>query len=132
MEAFGEFLMIVGACFALIAAIGVNRFPDAYSRMHAAAKSPTLGLILVCVGAGFRLHSWLSSMTLLLVVVLQLISSPVATHAIARAVHLRMYVPQDGVDELARDRAAARFDDVRGPGRLDRADVGDDDPRSVE
>ncbi|MEL6891082.1 MAG: monovalent cation/H(+) antiporter subunit G [Actinomycetota bacterium] len=103
METVGEVLMIIGACFALIAAIGVHRFPDAYSRMHAAAKSPTLGLVLACVGATFRLHSWSASLTLLLVVVLQLISSPVATHAIARSVHLRMPVRQDGVDELARD-----------------------------
>ncbi len=106
METFGEVLMIIGALFALLAAVGVHRFPDVYSRMHAAAKSPTLGLVLVCLGAALRLHSWLSSLTLFLVVVLQLISSPVSTHAIARAVHLRIDVPQDGVDELARDRAA--------------------------
>lgn len=105
METVGEILLVVGASFALVAAVGVHRFPDVYSRMHAAAKSPTLGLILVCLGAALRLHSWLSSLTLLLVVVLQVITSPVSTHALARAVHLRMDVPQDGVDELARDRA---------------------------
>ncbi len=105
METFGEVLMIVGALFALVAAVGVHRFPDAYSRMHAAAKSPTLGLILVAFGAGFRIHTWQASLTLGLVVILQLITSPVATHAAARAVHLRMTVPQDGVDELARDES---------------------------
>ncbi len=105
METLGDVLMIIGALFALLAAVGVHRFPDVYSRMHAAAKSPTLGLVLVCIGAALRLHSWLSSLTLILVVVFQLISSPVSTHAIARSVHLRIDVPQDGVDELARDRA---------------------------
>ncbi len=107
METFGEVLMVIGAVFALLAAIGVHRFPDAYSRMHAAAKSPTLGLILVAIGAAIRIHTWAASLTLALVVILQLITSPVATHAAARSVHLRMHVAQDGVDELAAEEQAA-------------------------
>jgi multicomponent Na+:H+ antiporter subunit G len=48
-------LVLVGAGFALVAAIGVNRFPDIYSRMHAASKAGTVGsgLLLLAVG----LHS---------------------------------------------------------------------------
>lgn len=103
LDAIGGVLMILGAGFALIAGIGVNRFPDAYSRMHAAAKSPTLGLILAAIGAGMRLGTLLAAGTLFLVVVLQMLTSPVGTHVAARAVHLRMKVPQDGIDELQRD-----------------------------
>ena len=106
MNVAGEVLMILGACFALLAAIGIHRFPDVYSRMHAAAKSPTLGLLLVAIGAGLRLHSVSATVTLVLVVVLQLITAPVATNVTARAVHLRNSVPLDGVDELARDELA--------------------------
>ena len=105
LDRVGEALMILGACFALLAGIGIHRFGDAYSRMHAAAKSPTLGLVLVALGAALRIRTGVTVPTLLLVVVLQLLTSPVATHVAARSVHLRVRVPQDGPDELARDES---------------------------
>jgi len=105
MDLAGNIIMVIGACFALLAGLGVHRFPDAYSRMHAAAKSPTLGLIIVAIGAVLSIRTFAATVTLLLVVVLQLLTSPVATHVAARAVHLRVRVPQDGVDELERDEA---------------------------
>lgn len=45
-------LVLGGAVFALVAAIGLNRFPDVYSRMHAASKAGTVGsgLLLLAVG----------------------------------------------------------------------------------
>ena len=48
-------LVLGGAGFALVAAIGVNRFPDVFARMHAASKAGTVGsgLLLLAVG----LHS---------------------------------------------------------------------------
>lgn len=48
-------LILAGSAFALVAAIGLNRLPDIYSRMHAASKAGTVGsgLLLLAVG----LHS---------------------------------------------------------------------------
>ncbi|WP_244474029.1 MULTISPECIES: monovalent cation/H(+) antiporter subunit G [Rhizobium/Agrobacterium group] len=45
-------LVLAGACFSLIAAIGINRLPDLYTRMHAASKAGTVGsgLLLLAVG----------------------------------------------------------------------------------
>jgi multicomponent Na+:H+ antiporter subunit G len=45
-------LVLAGATFALVASIGLNRFPDVYSRMHAASKAGTVGsgLLLIAVG----------------------------------------------------------------------------------
>lgn len=107
LDTIGDVLMILGSLFALLAGIGIHRFPDAYSRMHAAAKSPTLGLVLVAVGAALRIRTGTAVGTLALVAILQLLTSPVATHVAARAVHLRMNVPQDGIDELDRDERDA-------------------------
>lgn len=107
LDTIGGICLILGASFALLAGIGVHRFRDPYSRMHAAAKSPTLGLILVAVGAGFTIRTFEAVATVFLVVVLQLLTSPVGTHLAGRAVHLRVDVPQDGPDELARDERAA-------------------------
>lgn len=101
----GGVAMVLGALFALLAAIGVHKFRDPFSRMHAAAKSPTLGLVLVTIGAGLHIRTFSAAATLTLVAILQLLTSPVGTHLAARAVHLRVEVPQDGVDELRRDEA---------------------------
>jgi multicomponent Na+:H+ antiporter subunit G len=102
----GGIALVLGASFALLAAIGVHKFRDPYSRMHAAAKSPTLGLVLVTFGAALRIRTFSAVATLTLVAILQLLTSPVGTHLVARALHLRVRVPQDGVDELERDGAA--------------------------
>ncbi len=107
LDVIGGIAMIIGALFALLAGIGVHKFSDPYSRMHAAAKSPTLGLILVAIGAGLTVRTFEASATVFLVVVLQLLTSPVGTHLAGRAVHLRAGVQQDGPDELARDEKAA-------------------------
>jgi multicomponent Na+:H+ antiporter subunit G len=121
MDTAGGVLLMIGAGFALIAGIGVNRFTDPYSRMHTAAKSPTLGLILVVIGASLQTRSWPAVCIFILVAVLQLLTSPVSTHVAARAVHLRMRVPMDGVDELARDESGA------GTARADVDGAGADD-----
>ena len=106
LDAVGGVALIGGALFALLAGIGIHKFRDPYSRMHAAAKSPTLGLILVAIGAGLRVRTFEAVATLVLVVILQLLTSPVGTHLAARAVHLRVKVPLDGPDELQRDENA--------------------------
>ena len=49
-------LMLGGSVLALTAAIGVVRFPDTLSRMHAATKPQVLGLLLVLAGAAIRLR----------------------------------------------------------------------------
>ena len=49
-------LVLGGSTLALTAAIGVVRFPDTLSRMHAATKPQVLGLLLVLVGAAIRLR----------------------------------------------------------------------------
>jgi multicomponent Na+:H+ antiporter subunit G len=106
LDVVGGICLIAGASFALLAGIGVHKFRDPYSRMHAAAKSPTLGLILAAIGAAFSIRTFEASATVFLVVVLQLLTSPVGTHLAGRAVHLRVDVPLDGPDELARDEAS--------------------------
>lgn len=106
LDAVGGVALVGGALFALLAGVGIHKFRDPYSRMHAAAKSPTLGLILVAIGAGLRVRTFEASATLVLVVILQLLTSPVGTHVAARAVHLRVKVPLDGLDELQRDENA--------------------------
>ena len=71
MNIVGDVLILLGAALTMIGGIGAVRFPDVYSRMHAAAKAPTLGIVLVAIGAAFHIHTSLAICTLLLVVVLR-------------------------------------------------------------
>jgi monovalent cation/proton antiporter MnhG/PhaG subunit len=64
-------LILLGAVFTMLAGIGTLRFDDVYSRMHPAAKGPTLGLLLVAIGAAIELRELGPILALALVVVLQ-------------------------------------------------------------
>ena len=48
--------LVLGACLTLVAAIGILRFPDVLTRMHAATKPQVLGLMVILTGLGLRLR----------------------------------------------------------------------------
>jgi multicomponent Na+:H+ antiporter subunit G len=97
--------LILGSGLILLAGVGVWRFDDVYARMHAAAKAPTLGILTIALGVAAAVRSMAALVTALLVVVLQLVTGPVGTHLLGRAVYRRMRPPLTGVDELARDES---------------------------
>ena len=66
-------------------AIGLLRFPDFYTRMHAAGKSDTLGSLLVLTGLAFYEGIDLTAVKILLIALFIFVTSPTATHAMARA-----------------------------------------------
>lgn len=78
-------LLLAGAAFALVAAIGVLRLPDLLSRMHAATKPQVIGLMLVIAGVALRLRDPSVLGILFLVVVLQMSTSVIAGHMVGRA-----------------------------------------------
>jgi multicomponent Na+:H+ antiporter subunit G len=92
--------LVAGSLLAMLGGIGVVRFGDLMSRMHAAAKAPTLGLILVATGGAIEIGTVEAWATLALVAVLNLLTAPVATHVLARASHGKVDVPVDGHDAL--------------------------------
>ena len=103
MDTVSSVLIVAGAALAMLGGIGAVRFPDVLSRMHAAAKAPTLGLLLVALGAAIDIGTLLAWTTLTLVVILQLMSSPVGAHALSRASRRQTPVSLDGGDDLTRD-----------------------------
>ena len=78
-------LLSLGVLFLLLGAIGILRFPDCYTRMHAAGKCDTLGALLVVSGLAFHHGVSLESAKILFIAVFIFLTSPTATHAIARA-----------------------------------------------
>ena len=92
----GVFL-VAGSAFALIAAIGVVRFPDVLNRMHAGTKPQTFGLILILIGLAIRLDSWHVSMLLLVLIGFQLLTAPVNAHMVGRAAFRTGFVDRDAL-----------------------------------
>ena len=82
-------LMIAGASLALVASIGLSRLGDARSRMHAATKPATLGIVLCGSGAILQFDAWSPITKLVAVIALQLVTVPVGAHALANAITRR-------------------------------------------
>jgi multicomponent Na+:H+ antiporter subunit G len=80
-------LMLMGGLVAVIAAVGLHRLPDVYARMHVATKPATLGITLCLTGAALAADTPSTATKLLLAVVFQLITTPVAGHLLGRAAH---------------------------------------------
>lgn len=99
----GAACLVAGALLALAAGIGVLRFPDALSRMHAATKPQVLGVLLLLLGIGLRLRSRADLGMILLVAVFQLATAPVAAQMIGRAAYRSGRFDRDllDVDEAA-------------------------------
>ncbi|WP_232662377.1 monovalent cation/H(+) antiporter subunit G [Pseudonocardia sp. TRM90224] len=94
--------LLVGALSCLLGAVGLVRLPDLPSRLQAATKPQTLGLLLVLAGAAVRLELE-SAVTLVLVGLFQVITAPVIAQLVGRSAYRSGAVRQDllVVDELA-------------------------------
>ena len=80
-------LMLAGGMVAIIAAVGLHRLPDVYARMHVATKPATLGIALCLTGAAVAADRPSTATKLLLAVIFQLVTTPVAGHLLGRAAH---------------------------------------------
>lgn len=77
--------LIGGSIFALIGVIGILRFPDVYSRIHAASLIETLGAGLILFGLMLQAGLSLISVKLALIFIFLFFTNPTATHALARS-----------------------------------------------
>ena len=79
-------LLVLGGLLALVAAIGLHRLGDVRSRMHAATKPATLGVICCATTAVVRLGEVSSVTKVVVIVALQVITAPVGAHMFSRAI----------------------------------------------
>ena len=117
--------MIVGALMSLAAAVGLLRFPDLLSRMHAATKPQVLGLFLLLASIGLQLRTWWVWPVLLVAWIFQLLTVPVSAHMVGRAgyrtKHLhRELLSSDELEAVVQKAAAkASREDTSDGGRPD-------------
>ena len=71
-------LVLIGALLCLTAAIGLLRFHDVPTRLHAATKPQVLGLILICIAIALALRAWPVVAFLVPIVMVQLATAPLS------------------------------------------------------
>lgn len=76
-------LLICGAIFFLAGTLGLLRFPDVYSRLHALTKADNLGLGLIIMGLALQAETWATAGKLLLIWLLVLVAGAGVAHLIA-------------------------------------------------
>ena len=102
IEIISGLTIVIGAGFCLVAALGILRFPDLYTRMHSASKAGTLGAgvmllaIAISSGAPDVVTRAIAGFLFLL------LTAPIAAHLLARAAYVAGYPPWEGtqIDEL--------------------------------
>ena len=78
-------LWLAGSAFALLAAVGVLRMPDVFTRMQASTKASTLGLGCLLLGAALQMGDLASFIRTASIGAFVLLTTPVSGHVIARA-----------------------------------------------
>jgi multicomponent Na+:H+ antiporter subunit G len=86
-------LLVAGSFFFLAGTLGLLRFPDVYTRLHALTKADNVGLGLVVAALMLQAGSWAIAGKLLLIWLLVLVASSVACHLVARTARSRGVKP---------------------------------------
>lgn len=95
LDALSIGLLLLGSFMALAAGIGLVRFPDVVSRLHAGTKPQVAGVLLIVIGGAIRLAGTSAMWMLLLAGLLQLLTVPVSAHMISRIAYRRGHVRED-------------------------------------
>jgi multicomponent Na+:H+ antiporter subunit G len=98
---------LAGSAFALLAAVGVLRMPDVFTRMQASTKASTLGLACLLIGAAVQMGDFASFIRVASIGAFVLLTTPVSGHVIARASYFSGVPLWKGtvLDERQRDLA---------------------------
>ncbi|MEO1311261.1 MAG: monovalent cation/H(+) antiporter subunit G [Pseudomonadota bacterium] len=97
-DVFSWALFVAGGGFLLAGAIGLVRFPDFYTRIHAAGVTDTLGADLILLGMAFQATTWIELAKLFLIAAFMFMTSPTTSHATAHAAWVRGMNPMLGPD----------------------------------
>jgi multicomponent Na+:H+ antiporter subunit G len=104
---FGAALCLAGALLCIIGTVGVLRFPDFYTRLHAASITDTSGATLLLLGMAMMAPDWMVVSKLVAIFIFIYLTSPASSHAVANAAHTAglqpLIGPVDTHDKEGRD-----------------------------
>lgn len=92
-DVFSWLFITVGAFFIVAGAVGVLRFPDFFTRLHAVSVCDTIGAGLILAGLMFQGGLSLVTVKLLLIFYFMIFTGPTATHVLAKAALQGRLVP---------------------------------------
>jgi multicomponent Na+:H+ antiporter subunit G len=102
----GGSLALLGALLSVIGALGVIRFPDVYTRIHAASITDTGGATLLLVGLGLMSGLNMTTLKLAIVWAFIMLTSPTAAHALANAAFASGHAPWIGGFRIIKGKKA--------------------------
>jgi multicomponent Na+:H+ antiporter subunit G len=85
LDALSWIAILAGLFFMLVGAIGILRMPDVFTRLHAAGMTDTMGAGFLILGMCLQAGLGLVLVRLIFVYAFLLFTSPISTHALARA-----------------------------------------------
>lgn len=107
--------LFLAALLSVAAGVGLLRFPDALSRLHAATKPQIFGLLLVIAAIALEERSFTTLIALIPVFIFQSLTAPIAAHMVGRAAYRTGQLDTETlvVDELGPAVDAAERNDER-------------------
>ena len=88
LDALSWVCIVAGGLVGIVGAIGLHRFPDIFTRLHAAGTTDTLAAALFLLGLGLQAGLTLASFKLFLIFAFLIFTSPAASHSLANAATL--------------------------------------------
>jgi len=95
-EVLSWLFIVTGSVFVLIGGIGLIRLPDFYTRIHAAGITDTMGAWLILIGLMFTAGWTLITVKLFMLLFFLAVTSPLSSHALAKAAYIRGLEPMLG------------------------------------
>lgn len=89
LDVWSVLAVLAGGFFFFVGSLGLLRFPDAFTRLHALTKADNLGLGLVVLGLLPQMGSWFAGLKVLSIWLLVLLSASIVSQLIARAIKRR-------------------------------------------
>jgi len=98
-------VVLIGAVFSLLAVIGILRFPDLYTRMHAASKAGTVGSGLCLLALAIASLDLSVAIRALIGLVFLVLTAPISAHLLSRAAYIAGFKPSSEMAVNDLDRA---------------------------
>ena len=91
--------LLLGSFLCLSGGVGIIRFPDFYTRMHAVGVTDTLAAAMILIGLMLQNPEVLVLLKLLMILAMTLFISPTASHALAKAALRNNLLPLTDINE---------------------------------
>ena len=86
--------LLIGSFWCISGGVGILRFPDFYTRMHAVGVTETLATAMILIGLMLQNPDGLVDLKLIIILLMTLFISPTASHALAKAAMINGLKPK--------------------------------------